>query len=85
METCLTQHHQTPVDIIGLLQRLAGAVGLLGHLAARQVHEVDLAVRGAGDVAGGAHVAAHAHAQQRVRARRVRVHGVRAHRAVTHA
>lgn len=58
----------------------------LGHLGAGQVHEVDLPVRGAGDAGRVlADVAPHAHAQHRVRARRVRVHSVRTYCAVTHA
>ena len=34
------------VDVVGLLQRLALALGLLSHLAPGQVHEVDLAMSG---------------------------------------
>ena len=42
----VSQDHEALVDVIGLLQCLALTLGLLGHLAPSQVHEVDLAMPG---------------------------------------
>ena len=42
----VAQDHEALVDVVGLLQRLAFALGLLGHLTPGQVHKVDLAVPG---------------------------------------
>lgn len=39
-----TENHEALVDVIGFFERLALAVSLLGHLAAGQVDEIDLAV-----------------------------------------
>jgi hypothetical protein len=39
-----TEDHETLVDVVGLLQGLALAARLLGHLAAGQVNKVDFAV-----------------------------------------
>ena len=42
----VAEDHQTLVDVVRLLQRLAFTLGLLGHLTASKVHEIDLAMSG---------------------------------------
>ena len=42
----VAEDHEALVDVIGLLQGLALAPGLLGHLGSGQIDKVDLAVAG---------------------------------------
>lgn len=44
LRDAVAEHHEALVDVVGLFERLALTVRLLGHLAAGQVDKVDLAV-----------------------------------------
>lgn len=81
----LTQNHQTLVDVVGLLQRFAFAVGLLGHLAAGQIDKVDFTLLRYEHTAFGLLLRGYVHRQDRMTPGRVVVHRVAADGTVSHA
>ena len=80
LRDAVAEHHEALVDVVGLLERLALAARLFGHLGSGQVDEIDLAVSRDVDalvvLARRLLLRVNVHREDRVRPGRVLVHVV---------